>query len=70
MAILRNIQTNGVYRYLGESKFINIVTGNEGIVDDETAKKVFKINLDATEMFNEYPLIEEMIKTLNLKFDK
>jgi hypothetical protein len=69
MAIVRNIQNNDVYRYLGNNIFKNLRTGNEGEVSDEVAKKVFKINLEATELINENPILEEMIKALNLKFD-
>lgn len=70
MAIVRNIQNNDLYRYLGENKFRNIRTGKEGVIDDETAKKVFKINMEATVMFDEYPMVEEMIKMLDLKINK
>ena len=69
MAIVRNIQNNDLYRYLGGNKFRNVRTGAEGAVDDEAAQKIFRINLEATEFLNEYPIVEEMIKTLNLKFD-
>lgn len=68
MPIVRNIQNDDLYRYLGENKFRNIRTGKEGVIDDETAKKVFKINFEATEILNENPIIEEMIQRLNLKF--
>lgn len=69
MAICRNIQNNGIYEYLGENKFQNIVTGKEGTVTNEQAKDIFKINLEATELFSEYPIIKELIKSLNLRFD-
>lgn len=69
MAIVRNIENNDLYRYLGENKFRNIRTGKEGVVEEEQARKVFKINLEATQILNEYPEIEEMVKRLNLKFD-
>lgn len=70
MGIVRNKKTDFAYRYLGDNVFRNIVTGVEGKVTDEAAQKTFAINLDATELCNEFPMIEEMIKTLNLKFDK
>lgn len=69
MPIVRNIQNNDLYRYLGGNKFRNLRTGKEGIIDDELAQKVFKINLEATELINENPIIEEIIKSLGLKFD-
>ena len=31
--------------------------------------KVFKMNVEATALINEFPIIETMIKNLNLKFD-
>jgi len=68
--VVRNIQNNDFYFYEGENVFRNIRTDKSGTVDDETARKVFKINIEATEMINEFPIIEEMIKQLNLKSDK
>lgn len=70
MAIVRNIQNNDLYRYLGNNNFRNIRTGKEGTITDEQAKEVFKINLDATVICNEYAIVEELIKTLNLKIEK
>lgn len=70
MGIIRNIQNNDLYRYLGENKFRNVRTGQEGIIDTETAQKVFKINVEATVLCEEFPIIEEMIKALNLKSNK
>lgn len=70
MAIVRNIENNDLYRYLGENMFKNIRTGKEGIISGEQARRVLKINLEATELINEFPIIETMIKQLNLKFDK
>jgi hypothetical protein len=67
--VCRNIQNNDAYEYLGENKFKNIRTGNEGVVSDEAARKVFRFNVEATQMINDFPIIEEMIKVLNLKFD-
>lgn len=69
MAIVRNIKTDDLYRYLGENTFRNIRTGVEGKVSDEAAYKTFAIHLDATELCNEYPIIEELIKALKLKAD-
>lgn len=70
MAIVRNIENNDLYRYLGENKFRNIRTGNEGVVSDEQARKILKINLELTELINEYPIIETMINQLQLKIEK
>lgn len=67
--IVRNIQNNDLYEWDGE-KFINLRTQKSGAVNDETARKIFKFNLDATELINEYPIMFELIKSLNLKIDK
>lgn len=67
--VVRNIQNSDLYYYKGENVFQNVRTGDEGVVDDEMAKRIFKINIEATETLNEYPLVVEMIKKLNLKFD-
>lgn len=69
MPICRNIQNNDLYRYLGGNRFRNLRTGKEGDVSDELAQTTLKINLEATELINQNPLLEEMIKVLNLKFD-
>jgi hypothetical protein len=69
MAIVRNIQNDDLYRYHGNNEFTNLRTGKRGVIDNDLAKKVFKINLEATELIEENPIIEEMIKRLNLKFD-
>lgn len=70
MAIVRNIQTDDLYRYHGENEYTNIRTGKRGVIDEETAQKIFRINIQATAIFEEHPLLEEMIKTLNLKYGK
>lgn len=70
MGVVRNIQNNQLYRYLGDNKFRNIVTGKEGIVEDEKAREIFLINVDATGILNEYPLVEDLIEKLKLKIDK
>lgn len=69
MAIVRNIKNDFFYRYLGQNKFLNIATGITGVVTDEAAQKTFRIRLEETELFNEFPLIEELINKLNLKND-
>lgn len=70
MSICRNIQNNDLYRYLGNDVYQNLRTGNTGKIEPEMAQKVLKINLEATELINENPILEDLIKSLNLKFDK
>lgn len=67
--IVRNIQTDDAYIYLGENKFRNLRTGVEGIVPEDKAKDVLVFNVQATQMFNEFPLVRELLQKLNLKFD-
>lgn len=67
--IVRNIQNNDAYEFLGGNKFRNLRTGNEGDVQEEKAKDIFRFNIDATEIINEYPEVENLIKRLNLKFN-
>jgi hypothetical protein len=67
--MVRNLQNNDIYEYLGENKFRNVRTGKEGIIDETKAKDVFKFNIEVTEMINEFPIIETMIQKLNLKSD-
>lgn len=70
MAIVRNIQNNQLYRYLGDNKYRNLITGVSGEITEEVAQKIFKINLEMTQLCNEYPLVEEAIQRLQLKMDK
>jgi hypothetical protein len=69
MAIVRNTQTNVLYRYLGENRYRNLCSGVEGEIKEELAQKIFKINAEATVICEEYPMVEELIKSLNLKLD-
>lgn len=68
--IVRNIQNNDLYSFLGGTTFVNLRTGKRGEVNEDKAKEVFKFNIEATEMINEYPIIELMVKQLQLKFEK
>ena len=70
MAVVRNISTNDLYLWLGDTKFRNLRTGVEGEVSEEKAQEVFKINLEATFFVTEFPIVEDLIKTFNLKIDK
>ena len=68
--IVRHIKTNELYSYEGGNKFTNLRTQHSGIVGDGTASKVFKINVEMTQLINEFPIIETMINKLNLIYDK
>ncbi len=68
--IVRNIQNDQLYKYNGNDEFENLITGNKGIVGEDKASKVFKFNVEATLIFNEYPESFNLIKSLNLKFEK
>lgn len=70
MAIVRNIQNNNLYRYLGDNKYRNIMTGVEGEIDEAVASRIFKINLELTDLCEKFPNIEIMINKLKLKSDK
>jgi hypothetical protein len=70
MAIVRNIQNNHLYRYLGGNRYRNIMTGVEGEIGEDVAQKIFKINLELTELCENFPNIEKLIHTLKLKMDK
>lgn len=68
MAVVRNIENNDLYQYLGENKYRNLRTNVEGIVPENLAQRIFRINLVATQFLHEYPLFAELINKLNLKF--
>lgn len=70
MAIVRHIRSNMLYRYLGENKYRNLTTLQEGEVPEEKAREIFKINIEATSIINEYPEVENLINKLQLKFEK
>lgn len=65
--VVRNIKNDDLYFYEGENKFENIRTGLKGSVSDTAAQKTFLINVEATEILNEFPLVAEMISRLDLK---
>ncbi len=67
--LCRNIQNDEVYEYLGGNEFKNLRTGIAGNVETEKARGIFRFNVEATQMMFDYPIIEEMINVLNLKFD-
>ena len=69
MAIVRHKKSNVLYEYLGDNRFKNLCTLKEGIVEDDKAREIFVINLEATELLGEYPLIKDLIHLLNLKCD-
>lgn len=67
--IVRNKKTDFLYRYEGDNVFTNLATGVQGKVSDEAAQKTFAINLEATELINENPVLETLIRTLQLKIE-
>jgi len=69
MAIVRNLQNNAFYEYLGNNRFKNLATGAEGEVSDEKARDIFVVNLEATHIIETYPHVRELISKLNLKTD-
>ena len=69
MVVLRNIQNNQLYGHLGDNKYINLMTGVEGEVQPDLAKKIFKINLQATKIVYDFPVIQTLISELKLTID-
>lgn len=68
--IVRNIKTNDLYEYQGGDRFVNLRTGASGDVDPEKAASNFRFNLEATEIFNEYPLAKDLVAKLGLIAEK
>lgn len=64
--IVRNIQTGDLYEYLGDDTFENIRTGQSGLIGHDRAKEFLRINADATHIINEYPIVKDLIRRLNL----
>jgi hypothetical protein len=46
------------------------MTGIEGEIDEAVASRIFKINLELTDLCENFPNIEIMINKLKLKSDK
>jgi hypothetical protein len=46
------------------------MTGVEGEIPEEMARKIFKINLEMTELCENFPNVEKLIFALKLKMDK
>jgi len=70
MAVVRNIENNDLYQYLGENKYRNLRTNVEGIVPENLAQRIFRVNLEATYFLHNSPGFSELINKLNLKFEK
>lgn len=68
--VVRNIKTNDLYQYEGGNTFVNLRTGAGGEVSDDVARKAFVINVEATMLINEFPVIKELIQRLNMKIEK
>jgi hypothetical protein len=66
--VVRNVNTNDLYSWDGEV-FTNLRTNVSGKVSDVAAQKTFLINVEATQMINDYPIIAELINKLDLKYD-
>lgn len=67
--ICRNVQNQDFYEFLGGNTFRNLRTGKSGEVDESKAAEVLKFNIEMTTLINEFPMVEELIKRLNLKHD-
>ena len=67
--IVRHIKTNIIYFYKGNNVYQNTITNVEGIVDESKASSVFKINLDATELINQYPNLKLLVEGCELRLD-
>jgi hypothetical protein len=68
--ILRNIKTSDLYEHIEDNKFVNLRTLKSGEVTEELAAKVFRINVEATELIHKNPAIKNLINKLQLKLLK
>ena len=69
VAVVRNVQNNCFYLFSGGNTYTNMNTGKTGEVDEETARKIFRVNLEMTQMISEYPFVKDLITRLKLKYD-
>ena len=70
MAIVRNLLNGQYYRYHGNDVYENIITGVKGRISQKSAAQNLKISIEETAIFNEYPIVEDMVKRLKLVSEK
>lgn len=69
MVILSHKKTGIPYKHISDNTFANLHTGEQGEVSDELANKIFVINVPATAIITENPIIEKLISKLKLKVE-
>lgn len=62
VAIVRHVKTNTMYRYLGNDTYINLGTGGSGVIPPEQAQRIFKINLEMTQLIADNPVLLSMVQ--------
>lgn len=65
----RYVRNNSIYEYLGDCNFKNAITGQVGVVEESKAKDIFRFNIELSQMVQDYPEVENLIKFLKLKFE-
>lgn len=65
----RYVRNDCIYEYIGECNFKNVITGQVGVVDISKAKDIFRFNIELSQMVQDYPEVENLIKFLKLKFE-
>lgn len=74
-AVLRNYGNpdspnyNDIYMHMDGDVYKNLRTLKEGTISPELVCKVLKINVNASFLINEYPMISEMVHRLGLRLD-
>ncbi len=70
VAVVRHIKTNTLYRFIGNDTYRILTTGKTGVIPSEQAQRIFKINLEMTQLIGEYPIVEELIQKLKLTYEQ
>lgn len=73
IVLVRNKQTNHIYQWnedVGITNFTNLTSGVTGDIPRELASIAFTIPITLNRMVNENSVLFEMIKGLNLQYDK
>lgn len=65
-AILRHVTTNTIYKHVENDLYKNLSTGKTGTIKPEQASRIFKLNVELTEMFAVNPVVELLIERLKL----
>lgn len=69
-AVLRLKKNDDLFRHIEGDKYLNIRTQKEWEIPPEKASEIFVLNVEASILLNEYPMIEKLIASLKLTIER